>query len=380
MPTLLQKLSSSLGSLRHAVKSVFGARGEIRPRTKRSRHVGDRDEAIKQALEDAAAREALRDPERMFNVSYKLISLELFEQAWELRTRAAALQRHDQFPEWDGGDLSKRSILIRSYAEDRIGEDIRFSRFIAPVAKRARHCVVLAEPRLVPLLRRSFPGVDVRTRGVDDGAALAEVDVVAYYETIALHYAKTKEEMLRSFFALRPDPSRVASIRQRYRAISSGPLIGISWWSTNKKKDLPSLESWAPLLQQDALTFVTLQYGDIARDLELLQSIAGSRVVHDAEFDQLVDLDGFAAQIAALDAVVSISNTTIDMAGMLGSPTLHIRGDKKSASLWPYSGPSPWYPGMTFLYKESRHWSEVFLDARRHVEQMLQISDPDRDP
>ena len=249
------------------------------------------------------------------------------------------------------------------------------ARFIAPVAQRARRCIVLAERRLVPLLRRSFPGVDVRPRGTDDAAALAEADVAAYYETIAIHYAKTAEEMRRSFVPLRPDPSRVASIRQRYRLTSPGPLIGISWWSSTEKKVLPDLEGWAPLLGWTSATFVSLQYGDIARDLEVLQGLAGGRVIYDAEIDQLVDLDGFAAQIAALDAVVSISNTTIDMAGMLDAPTLHIRDDKASA-IWPQSGPSPWYPRMMFLYKEQRPWPEVFVEVRSRLEHMMSNAAP----
>ena len=81
-------------------------------------------------------------------------------------------------------------------------------------------------------------------------------------------------------------------------------------------------------------------------------------MINDTKIDQLLDLDGFAAQIAALDAVMSISNTTIDMAGMLGTPTLHIRDDK-SSQIWPLSGPSPWYPDMVFLYKQQRPWSDV---------------------
>jgi hypothetical protein len=117
-------------------------------------------------------------------------------------------------------------------------------------------------------------------------------------------------------------------------------------------------------------TFVSLQYGDIARDLEVLRGLAGERVIQDTEIDQLVDLDGFAAQIAALDAVVSISNTTIDMAGMLDAPIVHIRDDK-SSQIWPLSGPSPWYPNMTFLYRQQRSWPEVFADARGRLEQIM---------
>ena len=102
----------------------------------------------------------------------------------------------------------------------------------------------------------------------------------------------------------------------------------------------------------------------------MLQELADGRMIYDTKINQLVDLDGFAAQIAALDAVVSISNTTIDMAGMLDAPTLHIRDDKASA-IWPQSGPSPWYPRMMFLYKQRRPWPEVFAEAKRRLEHMM---------
>jgi hypothetical protein len=101
-----------------------------------------------------------------------------------------------------------------------------------------------------------------------------------------------------------------------------------------------------------------------------LEDLTNGRVIYDREIDQLVDLDGFAAQISALDAVVSISNTTIDMAGMLEVPTLHIRDDMASA-IWPESGSSPWYPSMIFLYKQQRPWSAVFADARSDLEQLF---------
>jgi hypothetical protein len=339
---------------------------------------GSRDDQIKHVLEAATMAEKDRDADRMRRFSYKLFHLDLYERAWELRTGAAGLTEQDWFPQWDGGDLTGRSILIRYTPKGRIGgigDELRLARFIAPVAQRACRCIVLAEPRLVPILRRSFPEVDVRARGLDDAAALAEVNVVAYYETIALHYAKTAEEMRSSFVPLRPDPFRVASIRQRYGRVSPGPLIGISWWSSNEKKDIPDLESWAPLLRRNRANFVSLQYGDIAHDLELLEGLADCHIIRDDQIDQLVDLDGFAAQIAALDAVVSISNSTIDMAGMLGVSTVHIRDDKSSAA-WPPSGPSPWYPDMIFVYKQCRPWREVFAEARVRLEQM--ISTPGR--
>ncbi|MGB0057750.1 MAG: hypothetical protein WBQ20_13560, partial [Methyloceanibacter sp.] len=237
---------------------------------------------IKYVLERAAIAETEDDADTMRQLSYKLLRLEQYERAWQLRMRATALKQQSPIPEWDGSNLADRSILIRSYApKSRIGEELRLARFIAPVAERARRCMVLAEPRLVPLLRRSFAGVDVRPRDVDDSAALAEVEVAAYYETIAFHFAKTAEEMRRSFVALRGDPALITSIRQRYTKISHGPLVGISWGSSNEKKVLPDPRDWAPLLGWTSANFVSL------RDLEVLQGFADGRVIHDAKIDQL---------------------------------------------------------------------------------------------
>jgi hypothetical protein len=210
----------------------------------------------------------------------------------------------------------------------------------------------------------------VRPRGVDDAAAFAEADVSAYYETIALHTARNAEEMRGSFVPLRADPALAATLRQRYKGDADGPLVGIAWGSSNSEKALPDMKSWAPLLGWPAPNFVSLQYGDIAHDLEILQELAGGRIIRDPSIDQIVDLDGFAAQIAALDAVVAISNTTIDMAGMLDVPTVHIRDDNLSSAIWPRSGPTPIYPDMVMLYKQRRLWSEVLVEARAHVERM----------
>ena len=125
------------------------------------------------------------------------------------------------------------------------------------------------------------------------------------------------------------------------------------------------------MLGWPSATFVSLQYGDIASDLEVLQELAGGRVINDTEIDQLVDLDGFAAQIAALDAVVSISNTTIDMAGML----VTCRPCISAMTSLPRSGRClahrPGIPSMMFLYKQQRPWPDVFAEARSRLEQMM---------
>ena len=202
--------------------------------TFRRRHRRTKDR-ITQALEAARLAEIERDADKMRRCSYKLIRFELYERAWELRIRAAALKGASPIAEWEGDDLAGRTILVRGcMPTNRIGEELRLARFIAFVSQCAGRCIVLTEQRLVPLLRRSFSGIDIRPRGIDDAAAISDADVAAYFETIAFHRAKNAEEMRRSFVPLRADPTRVDAIRQRYKRKSHGPLIGISWASSNK--------------------------------------------------------------------------------------------------------------------------------------------------
>jgi hypothetical protein len=331
-----------------------------------------REDLVKYAYETATAAEAEGDPEKMHRCTYKLIRLELYERAWELRVRAAQIGQPSALPEWDGSDLSDRTVLVRAYSpRNRVGEELRLARFIGPIAKQARRTIVLAEPRLVPLLARSFEGIEVRPRGADDAAASADADVAAYYETVALHHARTSEQMRRSLVRLQADPARSAEFRERYKQVSNGPVIGISWGSSNGDKVVPDLESWASVLRWPSATFVSLQYGNAESDLGVLRQLTNGRVIEDKEVDQIKDLDGFAAQVAALDGVVAISNTTIDMAGMLGVPTAHLRDDNLSSAIWPRTGPSPWYPDMIFVYRERRPWADMLAEAKTRLEKVI---------
>lgn len=160
-----------------------------------------------------------------------------------------------------------------------------------------------------------------------------------------------------------------SNVHQRYRSQSPGPFVGLSWSSKKSNRDLPDLDNLAPLLTANSATFVSLQYGDIARDLTRLQELSGGRFIHDPSVDQLRDLDRFAAQIAALDAVVSITNTTIDLAGSLGVPTVQIRDDR-SYGIWPPSGRSPWYPDIVPVYRQRRPWRLVAEEVRARLAEL----------
>jgi hypothetical protein len=333
--------------------------------------------AISLILKAGTIAEQLGDATALNSAGRVLMQLGKIERGWQLQCSA---QRHDRdcaLPEWTGDDLSARTLLIRPARSSSIGKAIRYARFIEPALQKAKRCIILAEPRMVPILRRTFPALEVRCRDSDAGDVILEADVAATFETLGKYFAGSESSLQSSLVTLRADPEKVACFREQYRGGSDAALVGISWWSVNGKKDLPDIGAWSGLLGRTSTTFVSLQYpyDGFTRDLERLRSVSVSRIIHDETVDQFAEIDDFAAQVVALDAVVTVSNTTVHVAGDFNVPTILLREDN-AYGMWPISGATPWYPDMTIIYRHSRPWSLVLTEAKQYLDRILAPHDP----
>jgi ADP-heptose:LPS heptosyltransferase len=72
------------------------------------------------------------------------------------------------------------------------------------------------------------------------------------------------------------------------------------------------------------------------------------------------DLDAFAAQVAAMDLVISVSNTTVHMSGALGVPTWVMLNTVPLPCWLLERDDSPWYPSVR-LFRQSAagDWANV---------------------
>ena len=96
-----------------------------------------------------------------------------------------------------------------------------------------------------------------------------------------------------------------------------------------------------------------VQYGEGADALRRHAREHGYQVHIDEDCDPLADLDGAAAQLAALDELVSVSNASVHMAGALGVRT-HVLISKRPVWHWFREGDrAPWYPDV-HLYRQQR--------------------------
>lgn len=310
-------------------------------------------------LEDA-------DETARFNRAVVLLGVGKLADAWpgyELRFNAPSVDTI-RFPEpppyWNGEDLTGRGILV--WTEQGLGDEIIYSSMIPELLSRAERCLIECAERMAPIFRRSFPAATVVGRktsnttvapreGWDYQIGLASLG--RFFRPDMMHFPRHQGY-------LKADPDKVRALRSAYETLAEGRrIVGIAWRSRNPKiggSKTADLMHMAPILRVPGVMFVNLQYGDCAADLQAAKENLDVTIHHDASINQLTDMDGFFAQVAAMDFVVTTSNTTVHVAGSQNIPTWLIVPHAKG-TLWYWfrrRTDSPWYPSVTIARDEAR--------------------------
>lgn len=291
-------------------------------------------------------------------------------QGYEARWAAGIAgmpMRHYTAALWNGEALSRGKLLI--WGEQGIGDEIMCAGLLPDVIARVgTDCVVeCANARLVPLLARSFPNLMVtgeKYEGTDIAAHLPISSLMRLFRNSAADFSRTASPFLIA------DAGLVNEFRARYAADKK--RIGIAWHTASRKagrtRSIP-LPELAPLFAAagGGVQWVNLQYGD-ARALEAEIAAAAAPIVTDRSVDQMRDMDRFAAQIAALDCVITIDNTTAHLAGALGIPTFLLLPAVPNWRWLLGRADSPWYPTLRlFRQQTAGDWRSAVREVLKEI-------------
>ncbi len=280
------------------------------------------------------------------------------EYEWRLATAQGALQRRDlPQPAWQGGPLDGRRLLV--WGEQGIGDQVMFASLLPDLIAAGGRCLVECEARLLPLFARSFPAARfVAQADPPDPCLLADgIDAQVAMGSLPRWLRARESDFPDREGHLRPPPELVESLRARYRAGDDRLVVGISWRAGQTglgEGRSASLAQWDAILRQPGVRFVNLQYGDCARELADLRDRLGVEVLQDASVDPLADLDACAAQVAAMDLVITVANATAHMAGALGVPVWTLTSHVPQWRWQLERRDSPWYRTMT-LFRQPRY-------------------------
>jgi hypothetical protein len=242
-------------------------------------------------------------------------------------------RQQDAFPQprWNGESLVGKTILV--HGEQSLAEELLFAGCYEDLIARAAECIIVCDPRVERLFKRSFPAAKVFpvVRGgeaqwrMPDGLR-CDVQVPAGSLPLHLRTSTTDFPWRRHF--LTADPARVATWRQRYAATGEGLKIGLAWRNTAQPTtgsgetftEWQSLVQWASGLSND-VQWINLQDGpDAMIERAAIQAELGIAIHDWPDAQSKYDLDDMAARIAALDLVISVGGVPAHLTGSLGAP------------------------------------------------------------
>lgn len=276
---------------------------------------------------------------------------------------------------WDGKPFDGTLLIT---AEQGMGDELMASSVFDDIIAMGQKAVIECDARLVPVYERSFPALQFVVRGErklneihDAGGRFRKInmlDLASLFRTAPNSFPARRGW-------LKADPEKTAGFRSRYRHQWPGKtLVGISWKSTRIMEGGADkgirLADFAPLLAIPAATFINMQYGAVGEEIAAAAASGCGEIHVDATVDTTNDIDTVFAQTAALDLVVSTSNTAVHIAGALGVPCyLLLPKTRPMLWYWGYRGEhTPWYPSLRLLRNpQEDNWQELMEEVARRV-------------
>ncbi len=255
-------------------------------------------------------------------------------------------------PIWNG-KLACKSLLIIS--EQGIGDHIFYMSFLDQVRLQIKEITVIADPRLIPIFSRSFPGVTFLEQGASLNITQYDFQVALASLPMILKINTTMVESSRKPFLI--DKAKLTLDLKNSEVFSGKLNCGVAWQSLNKKignsKSI-RLTELREILQIPYCNYINLKYGDVTVDLMEAERSIGVKISSVKDIDVFSDIDGLLSIIKACDVVITTSNVTAHLAGAIGKKTfLLLPYSKGRFWYWHEEKVSTWYPCITQYYQSA---------------------------
>ncbi len=305
-------------------------------------------------------------PAAKWNLAGPLLALGQLKEGWDAheyrRTRKGAERYAVPWPVWKGEPLDDKAILVR--AEQGLREEVLFSSCFRDLILRARHCVIECDPRLKRLFKRSFPEATVHGVARNDQGWLAQLPKIDSYIRAGslMRYFRTDVSDFPDHKGyLRSDAAARSAFANRLAAMGPGLKVGISWRGgkgSETRRAFSALDAWRDILAVRGVQFINLQYDDSQAEIAVVGNEFGA-AVHEIEGLDWNDLDSVAALSAALDLVITPSNTVMALAGAVDAPLWLLDAGAGFGMFG--TGRSLWYPRARVCRREASapNWSAV---------------------
>ena len=301
--------------------------------------------------------------EARFNLGMLLLSAGRYTEGWqyyEARLEAFGEHGHLPFPQWNGEDLSGKTLLL--LPEQGYGDTIQFIRYVPLLKARGTEKIsVICKPVLAPLLR-TVEGIDAL---VTDPQALHVHDYWASLMSLPQCMDTSVESIPAKIPYVGVFTNRLESWQARLP--NDGLRVGLVWkgnadHENDAQRSLSHFSDLAPLWSVSGIRFISLQVGDAetqADECKVLQpALCLGREIR--------DFGDTAAIIAHLNLVICVDTAIAHVAGALGVACWLMLPQTGVDWRWHRTGTgSPWYPNDMYLFRQREEgWPALIEEVK----------------
>lgn len=257
--------------------------------------------------------------------------------------------------------LNKDSEIIVSW-EQGIGDEILNMALLNVMKNKVKSVTYITQDKLIDWFRLNLP--DVSFIAAKDSKEYIKENIQKTQINIAtlMSYIDDWDAYFKTPISWKASETIIKKYIKKYK-LNNEKIIGISWQSANKKigdeKSIP-LSKMAPILTKNKI--ISLQYGDVKREIDQVNSQEKLNIYYDQELDYYNDVNSLAALISICDEVITCSNVTAHIAGRLGVKT-YLMVPKSFGNIWYWnsvSNYSKWYPSVKIFRQEiDGDWSHL---------------------
>lgn len=307
------------------------------------------------------------NPNARWNKSLALLTAQRWGEAWEHHdcrfepsVQQVSTRRVLGCPIWDGGRVGHLAV----HGEQGLGDEVMFMSILNDALRHCDRMTIEVEPRLMDLVQRSFPQVEVYGSEAAMRAHGGPFDAVVPLGSLGSFFRHQNADFPGVPYLV-PNPERVEFWRRQYAMQGPRPYIGVAWQGGSKETRIQQRTISAINLNFCKRgTAISLQYGAHAE----LTAVQNGYLYYPESVGK--DIDELAAMVAACDVIVTVAQTLVHVAGAVGVPT-HVLTPLHSSWRYGMGDSMPWY-GSVQLHRQKKadDWGQPLANVKQIIDKL----------
>jgi len=353
-------------------RAIADAYAEIDPKTA--------SEAFAKAIEKTKKPLPLK-----WNWSFVELRMQNFKLGWELyeagldekigrvgRPLPAVMRQFKRVTQIEDLQKGKYTLLT---AEQGIGDQILFLSSLNEMLPKIEKPILICEERMLPILRRSFPTIEVKTYGFANSLSSQQERLNGVFPigSMMKYCRSSKEDFLQKRKPyIQTNELKTAEYKKLIELKYPGKkIVGVSWsggfWDRQKRAKSIDFEELISLMKMEDHVYVSLQYGDVSENKKLVIEKKLPMVFIDG-IDFKNQIDEWVALAAACEKIISVSTALVHFAGAAGKKVDLILGESQSPFIWGLEeGNSLPYENVTIYRQREKEKREDYIKRLKGV-------------